>query len=65
MSNPNWIVVEVEGYLDDCPPHDKSIDQSLIPEIAEEIIKRFDFRPIYDQIDIIACQVLRERGLLQ
>jgi hypothetical protein len=64
MSNPNWIVVEVEGHLDDCPPYDKSIDQPLIPEIAKEIIKRFDFTPIYDQIDEIACQVLRERGLL-
>lgn len=65
MSNPNWIVVEVESYLDDCPPHDESIDQSLIPEIAKEIIERFDFKPIYDQIDEIGCQVLRERRLLQ
>lgn len=65
MSNPSWIIVELEPYLSDCPPGDESIDRALIPEIAKEIIERFDFTPIYDQIDRIGCQVLRERGLLQ
>jgi hypothetical protein len=55
--------VSVTAYLTDCPPWDTEIDQALIPEIAEEICRKFDPTSIYDQIDQLGCLILRERGL--
>jgi hypothetical protein len=57
------IHVFIQPYLDDCPPWDIEIDDTLLPEIAQEVFSRFDFMPIYDQIDRLACQILRERGI--
>jgi hypothetical protein len=65
MSNPAWISVDVSAHLDDCPPHDEPIDEALIPNIAQEICRRFDYTIIYNLIDEYACQVLRERGIIK
>lgn len=64
MPNPNWINVVVDNHLTDCPPHDEAIPTELISEIAQEVCSRFDYTSIYDQIDTIACQILREKGLI-
>ena len=63
MSNPPRIVVEIDGYLHDCPPYDNSIDETILPEVAAEIFLRFDFTEIYNQIDELCCAILRERGI--
>lgn len=62
MSNAD-ITVSVEPYLNDCPPWDIEIDQALLPEIAAEICRRFDCTQVFDQVNEIACQLLRERGM--
>lgn len=60
------ILVDVDAYLNDCPPWDETIDntidKSIIPEIAAEIARRFDSTEIYGQIDSLACALLRERN---
>ncbi len=65
MSNPAWIVVDLSSYLSDCPPYDESIDPEILDEVAQEVCRRFDYTPIYDQIDQYACQVLREKGIIK
>ena len=57
------ILVLIQPYLDENPPWDIEINEALLPEIAQEVFSRFDFTPIYDQIDRLACQILRERGM--
>ena len=59
--NPALIHVDVEAYLRDCPPWDEPIDEALIPDLAAEIAQCFDSTRIYDQIDSLACNLLRER----
>ena len=61
--DPVLIDVDINAYLRDCPPQDEPIDKALIPQLAAEIARRFDYTQVYDQIDQIACQLLRERGL--
>jgi hypothetical protein len=63
MANPSWIVVDVEANLRDNPPWEMEIPEELIPDLAREICNRFDSTDIYDQLDTLACQLLRERGL--
>jgi hypothetical protein len=63
MSNPNWLTVEVEAHLRDCPPWDCEVDEALIPELAAEICRDFDYTIVYDAIDSLACGLLRRRGL--
>lgn len=63
MSNPPWITTDVSAYLNDCPPWDQEIPASLIPELAQTICERFDYAAVYDQLDQLACALLRERGL--
>lgn len=63
MTASTDIVVLIEPYLEDCPPWDVAIDQAILTEIAEDIFTRFDFTPIFNQIDELACAILRERGL--
>lgn len=63
MSNPAWIIVDIDAHLRDCPPWDQEIESSLIPELAQELLARFDSTAIYDQLDQLACSLLRERGL--
>lgn len=63
MSNPTWITVDVAGNLRDNPPWDQEIPEALIPELAQTICERFDSTAIYDQLDLVACALLRERGL--
>lgn len=63
MSNPNQITVDIDTYLDDCPPWDIPINPVLIPELAAEIARRFDCTDIYGKIDELACLLLRERGI--
>ena len=55
----NSIRIDIDAYLRDCPPWDEPIDQGKIPGIAEEIARRFDSTEIYDQIDNLACRILR------
>ena len=57
------ITVNVAIYLEECPPWDQEIDASLIPELAQEISRRFDCTAMYAQIDELAYLLLRERGL--
>ena len=63
MSIPNWICVEIEGYLKDNPPWDIEIPSDLITEIAATIARDFDYTSVYNQIDRLGCRALRERGL--
>ena len=63
MSNPAWIVAEIDDHLRDNPPWDQEIDESLIPEIAREVCSKFDYTPIWDSVDRLACAILRSRGL--
>lgn len=63
MSNPSLIIVDICSHLSDCPPLDQEIDESLIPELAQEIARCFDSTHIYDQLDRLACELLHERGL--
>ena len=65
MSNPNWLIVEIEPYLRDCPIDDVELSEDLLKEIATEISSRFDWTEVYDQIDELARLSLRERGLIQ
>jgi hypothetical protein len=65
MSNPNWIVVDVEPHLNDCPPYDEEIEGIDIAALAKEVCARFDYSLIFDSIDTIALTVLREKGLIQ
>lgn len=58
----NRILVDVDSYLRDCPPWDEPIDESIVPEIAAEVARRFDCTEIYGQIDDLACAALRERN---
>jgi hypothetical protein len=60
MTNSTDIVVLIQPYLEDCPPWDEEINPSLLPKIAQEIAKRFDYALIFDKIDELACQALRE-----
>ena len=61
MSNPSWIHVDIDSYLQECPPWDQDIDPASIPALAKEVASRFDSTDIYDQLDQLACAVLRER----
>lgn len=63
MANPNRITVCIDDYLRDCPPYDNEIDEAILPEIAAEIVRRFDCTNIYNQIDELCCLLLRERGI--
>ena len=63
MTTSTDIVVLIQPYLKDCPPWDIDIDQATLTEIAEDVFTRFDFTPIFDQIDELASAILRERGL--
>lgn len=64
MSNPSWIVVEIEPYLNECPPYDEEITGMDVKDLAQEVARRFDSSPIFNQIDEIALCILRERGLI-
>ena len=55
--------VDICAQLSDNPPWDQEIPAEKIFDIAEEVFARFDSTAIYDQIDSIACAVLRERGM--
>lgn len=55
--------VDICAQLSDSPPWDQEIPAEKIFDIAEEVFARFDSTAIYDQIDSIACAVLRERGM--
>ena len=57
------ISVDVYDYIRDCPPWDLEIDDDLLQGIAQKIADRFDSSLIYDQIDRLGCQILREQGL--
>lgn len=61
--DPTLIRVDIEEHLRDCPPWDEPIDEGLIPEFAAEIARRFDYTEVYDQIDLLGCQLLREHKL--
>jgi hypothetical protein len=61
MSNSSWIHVDIDSYLQECPPWDQDIDPASIPALAKEVASRFDSTGIYDQLDKLACAVLRER----
>ena len=63
MTTSTDIVVLILPYLEDCPPWDEDIDQAMLTEIAEDIFTRFDCTPIFNQIDELACAILRERAL--
>lgn len=56
------IGIDVMQYINDCPPSYDPIDEALISDLAEEIVRRFDCTGIYDQIDSLWCAILRERG---
>lgn len=58
----NAIHIDIDVYLDDCPPWDESLPSDLRAEVAAEVARRFDSTSIYDQIGDLACQFLRERG---
>lgn len=55
--------VDICAQLSDNPPWDQEIPKEKIFDIAEEVFARFDSTAICDQIDSIACAVLRERGM--
>lgn len=55
--------VSIDTYLKDCPPYDSEVDKAILPEVAAEIVRRFDFTATYDQIDKLCCAILRERGI--
>lgn len=55
--------VDIDQYLEDCPPWDIEIDPALLSEVSEEIERRFDSAEIYNQISTLACLLLRERGV--
>lgn len=55
----NTIRIDIDAYLRDCPPWDEPIEATRIPGIAEEIARRLDFSEIYNQIDDLACHLLR------
>lgn len=57
------ISINVEQYINDCPPWDEPIDETLTPELAQEITRRFDSTEIYNQIDELCCAILRERDI--
>lgn len=63
LLDPTLIRVDIEEHLRDCPPWDEPIDETLIPEFAAEIARRFDYTAVYDQIDQLGCQLLREHKL--
>lgn len=63
MSDHSLIWVDIDCYLDDCPPDDCELDPSILPEIAKEINNRFNYSRIYDEIDRLCCAILRERGV--
>jgi len=65
MSNPNWLILEIEPYLRECPIDDVVVSEDLLKEIATEISLHFDWTEVYDQIDELARISLRERGLIQ
>jgi hypothetical protein len=58
----NSIRIDIDAYLRDCPPWDDPIDEDRIPGIAKEIARRFDSTAIYDQIDNLACFLVRQAG---
>lgn len=60
---PITVSVDICAQLSDNPPWDQNIPEEEISCIAEEVRGRFDYTAIYDQIDSIACAVLRERGM--
>lgn len=57
------ISVNICSQLSDNLLWDQEIPEWLVSEIAKEVLARFDCTAIYDQIDSIACAVLRERGM--
>jgi hypothetical protein len=62
MTNPAWITAAVDDHLRDNPPWDQEISEPLLREVAQEICAKFDYTPIWDSIDQLACMILRERG---
>lgn len=64
MSNPNWIVVDIEDFLIDTPPHDVEIPGELISSIAKEVAQTFDYTDVYNKIDQLACAAMRNHGLI-
>lgn len=54
------ITVDIEAHLRDCPPWDEPIDEALLPAIAQKIAQDFDSTAIYDQIDRLGCEGLRQ-----
>ena len=50
MSNPNWITASIDDEIRECPPYDYEIDEAMLPEIAYEISRRFDYYAVYKQI---------------
>ena len=61
-SNP-VITVNVLTYLSECLPQAIEIEEAALPEIAEEVARRFDSSEIFEQIDNLTSIVLRERKL--
>jgi hypothetical protein len=64
MSNSNQITVDINSYLNDCPPHDTSIPDELNSVIAKEIADNFDYTLVYNEIDRLACAAMRKHGLI-
>lgn len=58
-----WLRVSVDDYLKDTPPYDCELDETILPEISKEIVRRFNFTEVCDQIDRLCCAILRERGI--
>jgi hypothetical protein len=60
------ISVDVGDYLMDCPPWDgdaEGLTDDILLDVAAEVALNFDSTSIYDQIDRLTCQILRERGI--
>lgn len=60
MNTNSMITVDVKSHLVDCPPNDEGIDEELLLAVLKLVMLRFDYTPIYDAIDQIAAQALRE-----
>ena len=60
MSNPSLICVDVEGHLKDNPPQDAELSPSLLSYVSKKIAEVYDYTSIYDKVDSLACQILRD-----
>jgi hypothetical protein len=63
MSQPTWIVADVDGLLADNGPSILQDNETLRKEVAEQVCRMFDYSQVCEQVDDLTNAILKHRGL--